>query len=57
MRIFHVVNSLVVFRNLCLILLSKIWLFLNNFLGFQSSAYFFSSFSGCRVFSNFVISH
>jgi hypothetical protein len=29
MRLFHLVNSLVVSRNLWLILLSKFWLFLN----------------------------
>ncbi len=29
MRLFHPVNSFIVSRNLCLVLLSKIWLFLN----------------------------
>ncbi len=67
MRIFCPVNSLVVSRNLWLILLSKIWLFLDlvkrvfkklkNSKDLKSALIFFSSFSGCWVFSNFVIFH
>jgi len=64
MRICHPKNSLVVSRNLWLILLSKIWLILNlvkkihqKFLKFQGSqicAYFFSSYRDCWVFNHFV---
>ncbi len=67
MRLFHSVNSLVVSWNFWLILSSKILLFLNfvkhtsknvlKFYEFQMCADFFSSLSGCWVFSNLVIFH
>ncbi len=62
MSLFHPENSLIVTRNLC-----KIWLFSNffkrtskifkNSKNSKSVLIFFSSFSGCLVFSNFVIFH
>ncbi len=65
MGVFHPVYSLFATRNRWLILLRKIWSFLNlvkhtlkNFLkfhGFQICAYFFLSFCGCWVISDFVI--
>ena len=62
MRIFHPVNSLVVSRNLWLLLLIKILLFLNlvqdtlkiyKILRISNLCLFFSSFRGCSVISNF----
>ncbi len=55
MRLFHPVNSWVVSRNLWLILVNKIWLFLNlvkhtsKNQGIANLSLFFSSFSGCWV--------
>ncbi len=66
MRLFHPVNSLVVSRNLWLILLSKIWLFKfspryikNNskIRRVQICANGFAIFNGCWAFSNLVIFH
>ncbi len=63
-RLFHPVNSLVVSRNLWLILFSKILLFFNlfkhtskNSKDSKSVLIFFSCFSSCWVFSNLVIFH
>ncbi len=63
MRVFCLVNSLVVNRNLWLISFGKIWLFLifvkhtSKIVRIPYLCLFFSSFSTCWVFNNFVIFH
>jgi hypothetical protein len=61
MRIFHPLTSLAVARNLWLILLIKIWLFLNlvkhTTKNFQMWAYFPPRFCGCQVNSNCLTFH
>ncbi len=64
MRIFHPVKSLVASRNLWPIVLSKIWWFFKSsqihvniflkFKGFQICAYFFLSFSGCWIITDWA---